>query len=224
MADTTSITAINDGTVSRSSAVNYATARNTADGNGTDTTNLYVGQKTSEAQVYRSFLSFPIPSLESADACTLYINGATDASTTDFIIYINLADNYNTIGTGDYDAFDGWTSGSAHTGTILNDSWNSSSYSAAWNIIVFNSSGLSQVEGANTDTLHIALISKEDYDNSEPSNDEYIIFDSSSDSGTEPYLSLDYTPNDTSIQRKQKLYNITSQKLYDKQNIPLYKP
>jgi hypothetical protein len=77
----------------------------------------------------------------------------------------------------------------------LNDAWNTSSFLLEdWNEIVFNNDGLAAIMTKQNDTFLIAMISKEDFDNSAPADKEYIWFYSTSTAGKEPYLSITYTP------------------------------
>ncbi len=196
-ADVTSIEAIIDGYVYGQHAV-YATARDLATGGYSATSSVNVGQFSgANERVYRGFLSFPIPALVTADACTLYVNGGGDYSITNFSIYIHSAPTYNAPGgdvtTAAYSKFDGRQTAAAHDGSVLNDTWASTSYSAGWMTIIFNAAGLDTIGVCQGDTLKIALISSEDYLTSAPADSEYIIFDSSGDAGTEPYISLSYS-------------------------------
>jgi hypothetical protein len=146
--------------------------------------------------VFRGFASFPIPALYSVAACTLYVNGETNWSTTDFEIYLLTSEYGSTLQGMDFLEFDGQQSGSAHTGTVLNNTWNTSSYSSGWNTIVFNTSGLDSLFAASDDTLRIAMISKNDYDNTSPtSSEEYVWFESSDHATDKPYLSISYVPS-----------------------------
>ncbi|HDY89986.1 MAG TPA: hypothetical protein ENH82_17930, partial [bacterium] len=193
----TTVQASNDGYVNITNA-NYTTARDAASGGGYSSSNVDVGQKESGADytIWRSFASFAIPTMSSCTAGTLYVHGKFDASDTDFEIYIHGAQSYlPTLGYSDYPVFDGRQTGGVHNGTVLNDTWNSSSYSADWNTIVFNSAGRDSVVAQQDGTLGICLISKEDFGNDAPGDGikEYINFASSSDTGEEPYISITYT-------------------------------
>ena len=223
-ADTTTATGILDGVIIMSNAV-YATARNAETGDAVITTFISIGQiSAAEFQVNRGFLAFPVPHFDSAEACTLYLNGAKDYSDAEFEIYIvNASDYKSTLATADFDAFSGHQASGAYDGTVLNETWASTSYSADWNKIVFNSDGLSALTGVVLDTLWIALLSKEDYTASEPAGSEYMNFDSSENAGTEPYLSFTYTLA-TGEERKNFLYSTTPQVLYDMTPIPIWKP
>ena len=83
----------------------------------------------------------------------------------------------------------------------------------------FNTAGLDSVFAASTDTLWIALVSREDQQNSTPTNSEYIIFNT-----TTPYLSINYSiPDTTDSVQGRVLYSTTRQPIYDKTRIPLWK-
>ncbi len=197
---TVSITATNDGYI-RNTGVTYQDYRDLATASsafvGSDGTPWRVGQSAGFVRVERAFTAFPIPSLASADACTLFVWGAVDASTVNFGIYIHSARAYKSVvTTADAQNFSGFRAGTTHNGAILNNTWNSSSYAAAYCPIVFNAAGLDSIEACIGDTLWVALISKEDYDNSAPADEEYVQFKSSGDAtpGNRPYISLTYTP------------------------------
>jgi hypothetical protein len=155
-----------------------------------------VGQRKLGAtyQLYRAGNRFVIPTMSSASECTLWVYGREDDSDTNFSIYIIGANSMRPIqDKADYILFDGRTAGGAHTGTILNNAYASTDFvDATWNPIVFNAAGIDSLVAAQGDTLWIALISKEDYDNSAPTNDEYIVFESLAEVGFEPYLSFTY--------------------------------
>ena len=171
----------------------FASKRDSTSGTGTAETTAQIGMLivSSNFAIYRSFATFQIPELASADACTLYFYGSADNSDTDFEVYIHTASNYGTIDVLDYIKFDGRTVGSAHTGSILNATWNSSSYSANWNKIIFNAAGLDTLKVYSGKPLYLAMISKEDYINSQPAGNERVTFLYVS---SVPYLALSYTP------------------------------
>ena len=187
--------AIRDGRIAPASS-NYSAVRDTTAGY-TNANMVSVGQtKQSETfySVKHSFFQFPLPELMSSVlACTLYVYGSDNQSTTDFEIYIHGANAYRPLlANPDYINFNGRRTGQAHNGTVLNDTWNSSSYSATWNQIIFNAAGLDSMEATGPDTLAVAMISKEDFDNSAPTGNEYVVFESSSEAGKEPYISFSY--------------------------------
>ncbi|GAI07542.1 unnamed protein product, partial [marine sediment metagenome] len=139
----TEITAQQDGRVHFYDNDTYQNVRDHFNNGTVNYTVLSAGQWYDSAApnyfVFRGFASFPIPGVYSVEACTLYVNGKTDSSTDDYEIYIISASEYAPIlEADDYQRFDGQQSGSAHTGTVLNNTWNTSSYSSDWNSIVFN--------------------------------------------------------------------------------------
>ena len=74
----------------------------------------------------------------------------------------------------------------------MNETWNSSSFVVDKYVgIELNSVGRAQVLSKQGGTLYIALISTEDYNRSEPADDEYVTFLTSEDN--KPHLDLDYT-------------------------------
>jgi len=179
-----------DGYLAMGHELTYSDARDpeTAETRGTY---FLIGQLTGFS-VMRADASFIIPELAAVSACSLFVDGSSNGSTDDFDVYI-LSSTYGpTLTTADYNEFDGWVSGGAHTGTVLNDTWNTASYSADWNTIIFNSAGRDSVVAAANDTLWIVLISKEDYDNSEPTDSESVSFTAGGLGATGAYLSFTY--------------------------------
>jgi hypothetical protein len=215
-ANADNVTASVQGIVDNFSFSSYLPAR---DANGGFAASGYVsmGQQYAETayQVKRGFLAFPIPAGERIVSCSLFLNGWVDSSATDFAVDIvgaNLA--RPTITTADYSRFNGRTVGSAHTGTVLNNTWNSSSYSADWNTITLNAAGIDSLNAAIGDTLWIALLSHKDYTASAPTGYEYIAFVPS----PAPYLSITRLPVSRNIP-----YSLTPTPLYDKSPVPLYR-
>ena len=192
-AEDTTIQAIKDGYTPRFGDVDYTTARDTDDGISARTDSWWIGQRVTNFSMFRAFSAFVIPRMISVSSCTLYVNGSADNSTTDFLIYIYGAQEYKSIlAVEDYSHFDGRQTAANHDGERLIYDWNSSAYSADWNTFRFAAAGLDSVLAAQGDTLWIALISEEDFKQSVPTDNEYVIFDSSEDVGTEPYLSMTY--------------------------------
>jgi hypothetical protein len=189
--------AVNDGRIRSITSAGYQAARDTLAGNA-DGNWIQAGQFTigSNYHVYRGFLSFPLPEMYTISACTLYVKGLYDYSTdSEFDLSITGADAYgSTLQGDDFPRFEGHQSGSPHTGIILNQSWNSVSFTTGWNGIVFNPAGLDSIRAASGDTLRIAILSAHDYSNTPPSGSEYVVFQSSATPGSEPYLALDYQP------------------------------
>jgi hypothetical protein len=195
--DPTSVVTSNDGSLYSYGNTTYATSRDASAAKDVNPASwLRVGQLLDVTLylVFRSYFSFAIPDMSTLIAASLFLEGKVDDSTTDFGIYIHTSTYSNPLVLNDFDLFDGWRAGNTHTGTVLNNSWNSSSYSATWNEIVFNAAGLAAVLAKKNDTFKMAAISKEDYDNSAPPDTESVVFEGSSVSGKEPYLSITYTP------------------------------
>lgn len=174
----------------------YPDTRGQLDGaGGIATSNMRVGQSISGGfTLYRSFTLFVIPEMTTCSACTLYVDGQSDASTTDFEVYVVAGTQGSTIESTDFPAVDGWaTGGNLYTGSVMNDTWNSSSYSAGWNAIVFNAAGRDSIVAAQGDTLFVALISKEDYVSSQPGGDEYLLFSDPNPPNEGAFLSITYS-------------------------------
>ena len=122
--------------------------------------------------VFRSTLVFQdLPAMTACTACTLYVDGTTDASETDFAIHLyTAAEASPDKGNDDYSKFDGRQTGGAHTGTSISNTWSSVSYSAGWNTMVFNASGLDTLVAYSASDLWLMILSSEDAGNSEPSH------------------------------------------------------
>ncbi|MFA5186604.1 MAG: hypothetical protein WC551_09030 [Patescibacteria group bacterium] len=192
--DPSSVVATNDGFVNSADAT-FDTARNAAAGDYADASSLSIGlTKPSTYSVYRTFCSFAIPDMSAVSAASFFAYGLSDASTTDFEIYIHTSTYSDPLVKEDFDLFDGHQATGAYNGTVLNNTWDSSSYSATWNEIVFNAAGKSAVLAKKADTLKLVLISKEDFADSAPTGSEGVMFCPSTESGKEPYLSITFTP------------------------------
>ncbi len=190
---TISITTQQDGYITSANAV-YTVAHDSLSGSGIAGHNIQVGQNM-DFQIFRSFLSFPVPEMGTVMACSLYLEGAGDYSTDDFEIYILGASEYGPeFEDDDFPRFDGHQSSGAYNGTVLNEMWNTASYVSGWNAVEFNAAGRDSVLAAAGDTIRIAIISKEDYLHSIPASNEYVKFDGSLDDTREPYLSIEYLP------------------------------
>lgn len=172
----------------------YSNVRNSTTGSGATAYPLYIDNDLISAGRYvvsRSFMAFPIPLMATISACSLYVDGNSNSSDTDFNVNIYGARSYrSTVTTADFNKFNGWASSGAYGGTILNDTWNTASYSDNWNTLVFNAAGRDSVLAAKSDTLWIALLSSRDVAATQPSGIESISF---SGTGTVPYLSITYT-------------------------------
>ena len=222
-ADTT-VTGYFVGNVYRSGEATYLGSRYNAVGATVDTTTyVYIGQgfNGSLYQNNRTFMSFDIPAFNGDSLATarFYINGEGDVSATDFDVYILSAPNSGEpLTTGDFDNFDGYQAGGAYNGEILNDTWNSVSYSANWNIITGNDACIDSINAHEEGTFKIVMVSKEDYTSSEPTANEQIRIDDD----PAPYLLLTFIGDDSN--RRNVLYSKTPQVLYDKTRIPIWKP
>lgn len=197
-ADVTTSTVVSDMYYSASSGT-YAGARDTTESANSGAAYNVIGQRKlgSTYQVCRTFMAFPIPILTAATECTLFVYGREDDSDTDFQVYVHGARAAAPALTkADYPNFNGMTIGGAHIGTILNNAYTvSTNYvDNTWNGIVLNAAGLDSLVAASNDTLWLVMVSKEDYDNSAPTNPEYVVFESDYEEGKEPYLSFNYTP------------------------------
>ena len=196
-ADLISIQATTDGTTSGSSAGGtYQAIRDSVSAFSVQTDRLTIGQLNNAGayNVYRSIATFPLPSMSTASACTLFAYGSSDQSTDDFNVYIVSAQNYGAVDKLDYVLFDGRVVGGAHTGTILNNTWSTTSMlTAAWDSLIFNAAGLDTLVSRSGSSLYIMLMSSEDYGNSAPGGSEWMRF-SNSTAANKPRLSLDYTP------------------------------
>jgi len=167
----------------------YATARDSVSASNDSSSGSHVGQKTG-FDVIRGYLEIPIPGdLASVASAYLYSYGDTDHSTTDFDVQLFLG-TWSSLSKSEWDQFDGWTSGSAHTGTNLIESWNTSSFTVGWNIMEFNADGRAAILAAKGTTMKIAMISEEDVNRSQPTGDEYVSFESKVISGKEPFLRI----------------------------------
>jgi len=177
----------------------YVTQRDAAASATTALTNIIFGQNEAAGPVYhsyRSFLSFPIPAMGAASSVTLNLKGAgADYSSDNFNVKIYTSTYGGSLDTGDYDAFDGWQNGIAFDGTVLNDTWNSSSFNSnTWETITLNAAGRAAVLAAQGGTLYISILSEEDVNRSAPTGHEYLSFLSTSGSPVNtPYLEITYT-------------------------------
>ncbi len=197
------VKATNDGFVYRGEELTYALARDSA-GEGNATAGLSVGQSkwnnggTYNYDVRHSFLSVAIPDMITITSCSLFLEGSVAPEGLDYEVYIHTSTYLNPLSNADFVRFAGRQVANPHNGTILNNTWNTSSYSANWNEIVFNAAGLAAVLAAKNNTLGIALISKGDYDNIAPDYNGraypgLVSFESSYTAGKEPYLEIIYT-------------------------------
>ncbi len=195
---TTTITAELDGEVhfAQSTGISYSATRNQAAGNGTSLAGL-VGQSeasTSWYNIRRSFYTFPIPNYTGVLlSATLNLNGNGDSSANDFDITVLGANDYGpTLATDDFNALDGWEVSGAYTGTKLTDTWNTADFSNDWNVFTFKAAGIDSIAQSKGDSLRIALISDDDYNENAPADDtnEFVGFIASDGGADAPYLSI----------------------------------
>jgi len=188
-----SIQATNEGRLRVWHETVYTTARDDAANVDLVTTTLQVGQtNAANYYLYRTFASFVLPAMTSVSSVSLFLEGVTNSSGADFEIYVFTSTCTDPLETGDWGEFDGNQASGVYNGTVLNINWNSVSYSDGWNEIVFNTAGIAAVLAAQNTTFKIALISKEDYSNDPPGEDEFIVFSSSDEEDEEPYLAITY--------------------------------
>jgi hypothetical protein len=195
--DPSSVIATNDGSINgRNDAGSYTTQRNLTTATDSEAY-LYVGQffdGASRYKTFRTFMSYAIPAMVYCSACDLMLEGSYDGSTTDDIIRAFTSTYSNPLIKEDFDQFSGWQASGAYTGSQLTNEWNMSSFSATWNTLTFNSTGLAAVLAAQGGILRIALLSAWDISSSAPNNASYVVFEPSTTSGKEPYLSITFTP------------------------------
>lgn len=174
----------------------YLNVRNGNGSSGSPITSsvIAIGQVYSDPNytMYRSYIHFAIPEMIASSACTLYANGGGDFTDTDWTLHIYGARKYRSVLTkDDWVNFSNWAaSGTYDSSKVMNESWHTSSYSADWNKIIFNSTGLDSVKAAAGDTLWFALLSNRDVRADEPTGDERLYFERT---GNVPYLSFTYT-------------------------------
>ena len=173
----------------------YAVARDNISASNNSSGGADVGQDTG-FKVRRGYLEFPIPVVSAVASAYLHIYLDTDTSTTDFDINLYLG-SWSSMATNEWDQFDGWTSGSAHTGTNLAETFNTSSLVAGYNIIELSAAGRAAILSASNTTIKIAMVSGEDVSRSQPTGDEYVAFESKNAAGKEPFLRITETAAST---------------------------
>lgn len=187
------VEATNDGRIRVYDEV-YATARNDGPNPNVSTTQNTVGQSSSgNFYLWRDFLSFVLPEMTEVTSVSLFLDGISNSSGTDFNVFIHTSTYTDPLEVGDWGLFDGHQASGAYDGVGLNESWNSVDYSDGWNEIVFNTPGKAAVLAAQGSTFKIVIISAEDYNNSQPGDDEYVIFSTTIHEGLEPYLKIVYS-------------------------------
>jgi len=169
----------------------YVTARDAVTGDAVYTTILGVGQIT-DFTVMRNFFSFAIPDMTTLTSASLFLEGNSDNSTTDFEIYIHAATQSTPLVKEDFDLFDGHQASGAYNGTPLTDAWSSADFSPEWNEYIFNNDGLAAIFAKKNDIFKIVAISEEDYNSSAPVANEYVTFETSATADKEPYLSITF--------------------------------
>jgi len=190
---TSNVEATNDGSVYSSNAT-YTTARNAAAGTG-KLNSLYVGQAYSGGtyDIRRTFLSIVVPSIDNVVSASQFLYGVSDASTTDFYIYLHTSTYSDTLVKEDFDLFDGHQASGAYNGTVLNHRYHTAMFLKNWNEIVMNSSGRAAVLAAAGSTLKLAIISSIDYAGTAPTGLERVQFESVANAaGHESYMSIEY--------------------------------
>jgi len=123
-------------------------------------------------------------------ACTLYLKGSGDNSATDF--YVRVVPGTFT---GDPDVewfndFVGWASSGGYTlSTSYVDSWNTSSFTAGWNALTFNATGIDSVKShlGSEVPFAIMMVSSRDATPETPSGLELVGFVNN------PFLHIEYT-------------------------------
>jgi hypothetical protein len=175
----------------------FGTARNATNAsNGCNVSFGWIGlSNTSNFIVQRFFASFVIPDMVSlTSASWFFYSQQGDYPVTDFDVYIHTSTYPAPTDASAFSSFNGWQTSGAYNGTVLNNTWNSSSYSTTtWNEIVFNATGTSTIFAARNTTFKMAAISKEDYINSAPTTNERITLYPSSNATYGDYLSITYT-------------------------------
>lgn len=177
----------------------YLEARNATASTSINANVLSVGTyvMSNDNEVFRSDLAFPLalPDVQTVAACTLYVWGQSDQSDTDIPLYmLGASAAGSSFEMADYNDFNGWQSSGGYTGTVLNESWNSSSFATgAYNRIVFNQAGRDSVMAALEDTLRIILLSQNDYQGVQINGSAYVGFRSRTYQYP-PYLSMSYEP------------------------------
>lgn len=192
---TTEIEANNDGNLYYGGESVYLDARNSTTATGQNGTKWDIGQSLSGTYyMFRSWGKFAMPSMESISAASLYLYGDSDDSGTDFDVYIVSANDWSPpLSNDDFNDFDGWAASGAYTGTVLNATWNSSSWSSTWNEMAFNSDGRSYLLGKSGNDAKLCLLSDHDYDGTPaPTSQERVEFKTSAVADKEPYLEITY--------------------------------
>lgn len=127
-------------------------------------------------RIWRSYLKFAIPDMDSLGAASLVLTGVTNSSQTDFNINILNSTWMETLSINSWNLFSGFTNYySPFNGTIQNDVWSSASYSTT-NTINFNTTGKSGIFYSRNGSIKYALLSSRDYSHTEPTQMEFAVF------------------------------------------------
>lgn len=195
-------------------------------GNQVQNNNATIGQYNGGGggfSVYRAAMIFAgIPgNIASISSATLTLNGSSDLSATDFNVQI-FEGTFTTVVpvATDFPSFDGRQTATAHNGTSLSNVWSTADYSADANVITFNAAGLAKIYAARGDTLRLMVISSRDSSNTEPTGNEYVVFEGTA--GTTPFLTLTYTPSGEGVRGTP--YDKRPNYLWNYEPIPIWKP
>lgn len=135
--------------------------------------------------------------MTACSGASIKLYGSNNLTDVEFDIWIVPASSYS-IDTDDYSNFPGRTTGSAHTSTKLNDTFNTTSFAvSSYNTITFNAAGRAAILAAQGGTLRVAFLTSYDYSNTAPAAGDGRVYWTSSGQGdeyTDPYLSITYTP------------------------------
>jgi hypothetical protein len=175
------------------------TARNGTTAGGVTQTSINVATLKATAGQYavkRGFLCFPgIPNASAVDSVCLFLDGLVNLSIMDTTFQVYGSKYKPTLTTADLDSVDGWQATGAYNGTkLLAAAWNSSAYSANWNVMPFASAGRTAVLAAKGDTLWIAILAERDYNNTWATDDSCEVAFSNRTGATNAWLYVSYTP------------------------------
>jgi hypothetical protein len=175
------------GRIKKANDTSYTTARQATSGDDAIFGSLIVGQQYVASplmyRVYRGFLQFDIPSsITSCEEAYISFTGVTDASDTDFSIYVVLGTwTVGGLGVGSFDEFSGWVTGlTDFTGTILNEPYSTLTQFSLTdtNYIRLNRAGRQQIVTNTGSVLKLMLLSDNDYGGDAPTGNEYVGFGS----------------------------------------------
>jgi len=170
--------------------VNVYDSATEASGTNDPSSGPQVGQTTA-FRIIRGYLNVTIPALGSCTSAYLYLYGKVDYSTTDFQIMVYEGAWAGTVSSAEWEQWDGWVPDGPHTGTTFVDigEWSTSEFVVGWNVIELNAAGRAAVLAAQGGTLQLALISKEETDYSQPTDNEYVTFEGLAGE-LDPYLRI----------------------------------